>query len=306
MSISPIGVPLNTPTFHSLTVAPPLSADQRISNFWGLGPLWWKQIIDGESHEWGPYVFDENLNGAGQEPAFLKTIQEACEYACANFDQPLTPLFYKQLHIKACAGFQGGETFNFELRADQAGRFRATDFFPKVGARFDYRRFFESTPTNKIADKLSPKLLELNKLTYKRISNNHYPISLINSFMYKGSSFPYAVMQYTAQFKVPLDTSIKEMFDSFNQKMEGALTNEEKLHHIAAIYQDLEWIHPFPDGQGRVDIVLLNWLLCKYGFNPAILVDPYMSSVSTLGNWIQTLKDGMESWRQERERVYFC
>ena len=45
----------------------------------------------------------------------------------------------------------------------------------------------------------------------------------------------------------------------------------KKLKILLKLIQDLEWTHPFPDGQGRTDLVLLSKLLCDQGFHPSIL-----------------------------------
>ncbi|QLH37514.1 MAG: Fic family protein [Parachlamydiaceae bacterium] len=59
---------------------------------------------------------------------------------------------------------------------------------------------------------------------------------------------------------------------------------------MADFYQKLEWIHPFMDGQGRTDLVLLSKLLCDEGFNPPILMQPYISSWEPLETWKDYLK----------------
>jgi hypothetical protein len=81
--------------------------------------------------------------------------------------------------------------------------------------------------------------------------------------------------------------------------MQRASTREEKLRLIANLFQMLEWLHPFIDGQGRTDLILLAKELCRHGFNPAILDEPFFSTVSTLDDWVAYLERGMEKWRQQ-------
>ena len=71
---------------------------------------------------------------------------------------------------------------------------------------------------------------------------------------------------------------------------------KEKLLAIADLFQKLEFLHPFQDGQGRTDVILLSKLLCEYGFNPAILYDPYVSSYVSLEDWYKYLELGMQEW----------
>lgn len=106
-------------------------------------------------------------------------------------------------------------------------------------------------------------------------------------------------------------------FDKYNQKineLNGELKNarsddeiqkimNEKLKTIASFYQMLDWQHPFIDGQGRTDLVLLSKLLTEEGFNPAILDDPYFSSYSSLEDWTLYLIQGMQRWQEEKTKV---
>lgn len=94
----------------------------------------------------------------------------------------------------------------------------------------------------------------------------------------------------------------KNMAD-LNQKLEHPCNQDtatfykiQKLQIIAEFYQVLEWLHPFPDGQGRTDLVLLSKLLTEEGFTPAILDNPYYSSTATPEEWLAYLKNGMERW----------
>jgi hypothetical protein len=66
----------------------------------------------------------------------------------------------------------------------------------------------------------------------------------------------------------------------------------------------LDWLHPFQDGQGRTDLVLLSKLLVAEGFTPAILDDPYMSTISLLTDWASYLKRGMKRWEEESFKKY--
>ncbi len=112
---------------------------------------------------------------------------------------------------------------------------------------------------------------------------------------------------------------ISKLFDAFNrtlsevnEELNNASSNEQekidslverKLVLIANLYQNLEWVHPYPDGQGRTDLLLLGKLLSENGFTPAILHDPYMSSFSSREDWLAYLKKGMQKWDEERNRV---
>jgi hypothetical protein len=112
---------------------------------------------------------------------------------------------------------------------------------------------------------------------------------------------------------------IPQLFDAFNRavsEINQELINtspserekidslvERKLVLIDNLYQNLEWLHPYPDGQGRTDLLLLAKLLCENGFTPAILHEPYMSSFSSRQEWLAYLKEGMQKWEEERKKT---
>lgn len=81
--------------------------------------------------------------------------------------------------------------------------------------------------------------------------------------------------------------------------MDKAVTEEEKIVCIAKLFQLLEWLHPFPDGQGRTDLILLSKILCDHGLNPPILKNPYFSTCCLLEDWIEYLKNGIDQWKKE-------
>lgn len=105
---------------------------------------------------------------------------------------------------------------------------------------------------------------------------------------------------------------IKKFINDYNKKIQNLNPeiglrspeeNELALTHIAELFQNLEWLHPFFDGQGRTDLVLLAKLLTENGFNPCILYSPYFSTFEPLDDWIAYLKEGIENWKIEFNKV---
>jgi hypothetical protein len=86
---------------------------------------------------------------------------------------------------------------------------------------------------------------------------------------------------------------------SLNEQSRKESLIHKKLVLIADLFQKLELMHPFPDGQGRTDLLLLSKLLAENGFTPAILDEPYMSSFSSLEDWVDYLIEGMQKWQKE-------
>ena len=112
---------------------------------------------------------------------------------------------------------------------------------------------------------------------------------------------------------------ISALFSKFNHKLEKiddqilsirsderekiSVLAHKKLVLIGRLYYALEWGHPFPDGQGRTDLLLLAKLLSENGFTPAFLDEPYMSSFSSVEDWIAYLEEGMQKWQNETLRT---
>lgn len=109
---------------------------------------------------------------------------------------------------------------------------------------------------------------------------------------------------------------VKALFDRYNHKKEDINIKlkkasgkeadqliEEKRDAIAELYQLLELLHPYKDGQGRTDLVLQAKLLSEEGLNPAILGQPYMSTWSPLSDWKDYLKQGVQSWKDQYQAM---
>jgi hypothetical protein len=124
-------------------------------------------------------------------------------------------------------------------------------------------------------------------------------------------------LRYLYQDPSALERITEKLFNRYNEKIkiinqqipqassEGEFLSlaDRKLEAIAELYQLLEWLHPFYDGQGRTDLVLLSKLLVDEGFSPAILDDPYMSSFSLPTVWVDYLKEGMARWAKEAAQL---
>ena len=96
-----------------------------------------------------------------------------------------------------------------------------------------------------------------------------------------------------------LEKVVDRLFKRFKQNISAAISKAERRQCIADLYQMLEWAHPFPDGQGRTDLIMLKTLLVAYGLTPAILDEPYMSTFCSLNDWDAYLAGGMEKWKVE-------
>ena len=77
---------------------------------------------------------------------------------------------------------------------------------------------------------------------------------------------------------------------------------EKGLHLAATLYAELEWLHPWIDGQGRADLILLSTLLTREGLHPVILNEPYFSTTNTVESWLDYLKEGLKVYDQSCRR----
>ncbi|MBA2368188.1 MAG: Fic family protein [Candidatus Protochlamydia sp.] len=117
---------------------------------------------------------------------------------------------------------------------------------------------------------------------------------------------------YNYQNPIEIEEAIHKLINDYNEKLQklpfnsferNAEENELALNYIAELFQNLEWLHPFFDGQGRTDLILLAKLLTENGFNPSILYDPFYSTFEPLEKWISYLRDGIEAWKREKENI---
>lgn len=112
------------------------------------------------------------------------------------------------------------------------------------------------------------------------------------------------------EFNANLEALQKECYDKI-QALDNSSnkTNElikikaeyqkEAIPLIARLYAELEWAHPWIDGQGRTDLILLNGLLCREGLHPCILNEPYFSSFNTVEDWTEYLEKGLKEFEEQ-------
>lgn len=119
------------------------------------------------------------------------------------------------------------------------------------------------------------------------------------------------------------ENTAKKCFDLFNeslcelqrdifQRIPHTISKESLLTRIALkkeyqnrvvpligqLFQELDWLHPYFDGQGRTDLISLQGSLSKEGVHPALLQQPYFSSSSALDEWIDYLQSSLKGFEQ--------
>lgn len=325
-------------TYFSPGNVPPIfklpTKEEAKNVFFGLGEEYWKQMIDGKFHKYGKEVFDKGLHNPNKkEPGFLSSLQSGCQFAADHLTEDLSVDFYKSLHKTLCAHFEG-EKNNVLTDNTGIGKFRDND---GVGTYFTLLLFDFINADDISADKkleFERALTQGDHLTIAKLSEEVW-----DKCKEKCKKINASIMTFSNQFQIPTmawisawpDAGIKieyrctssqdherivqYLFDDYkkkicelNSKLNGAFLESEinhlmsaKVGVIADLFQKLEWLHPFRDGQGRTDLVLQAKLLSEEGLNPAILEDPYFSTCSLHEEWKEYLIQGMQQWKKEKE-----
>ncbi len=373
-----------------------ISRDNYLGNlretFDGLGPYFWKQVIDGRFHRYGKMVFDEGLHDGETEKGFFESLEKAHAFVQEHLGKPLSTTFYKDLHKIACAHFKGKEN-NTLMNAEKTGYFRGPDSPKNLCARVtlesilslkekqinkklstamedlfaeNFKGIRPSLRIQALVDLASPRkdrhsCIDILDLIVKENFSRNYPVNLekynkfinelkyeftdkyknrlidnfkkINNYIIKlfsgKSDSKYSDVTalmlldycptafYNCRCIEKHEKIVKDLFEKYcqsikeiNRKIGEATLSEEieelkkkKISVIARLFQALEWLHPFEDGQGRTDLLLLAKLLTEEGWNPPILEDPYISTWSLPEEWEKVLLDGIRRWQSEREKI---
>ncbi len=256
--------------------------------YWGLGEEnKWMECIDGVCHKHGKNVFDEGLHGFKNEPGFIGSMEKAFTFVQDFLSSPIDADWYLKLHKVTCAHFDGHKT-NTLMGQEKVGVFRnALDCVQWNPNRSNYPVSNEAIAEFQALDQEIKKefgeFYGLGKLEH--LANPERPIK-----------FCYEIMGSKKVRRI-FDKFVKE----FYQEIAKSTTADEKLWAIAGLHQRLEWLHPVKDGTSRTNIATMNKLLTQYGFHPAILEYPHVSSCFSKAAWKRYLEDGLLKWEQWRE-----
>ena len=245
-----------------------------------LGSYQWKEVIDGEYHRFGKYVFDEGLHGHEVEPGYLKSIEQARDFIEQTLGQPITSEFYLALHKIACGHFNGAGTGTW-IGQNKIGVFR------QITDNISWRN-------SEISPEAEAEFVKLDLGTVTRSSAG-------------------ATVRYKIRSAAEVETLFKAYVRELEEAIEAAqhlfsdlpadIAREKKRDHIllaiARFTQLHDWLHPVADGTGRLEMLLTGKLLVENGFHPVLLQDPYVSGRKELAIWKDTLNQGLIRWRRE-------
>lgn len=149
---------------------------------------------------------------------------------------------------------------------------------------------------NELHDKIQKINSEIEQIN-RSLGGGAIPFAVLKleneDAIYLPGQIPHLHIKYSCEYPEDL---VKAAIDRFNEEI-GVDSKKAKLLAIAKLFQTLEWLHCYCDGQGRTDLILLTKNLCRYGFTPAIIDPLFASSTLPLEEWVICLKNGMERWR---------
>ena len=98
--------------------------------------------------------------------------------------------------------------------------------------------------------------------------------------------------------------NLDEDLDYINSLIEiSEVIRRMRLYRIAQFLKEVEFLHPYEDGNTRTNFVVLNKILVENGFTPVIVSDinfPFTKNLSTMTNW---LEQGIERWQKVAKAV---
>ncbi len=305
--------------------------------FWGLGLNYWKQIIDQDCHKYGKDVFDTGLHAGDIEPGFLEGIKKASMVAAKYLGQITTVEIYQEIHKAACEHLLRNQDLGslhkrtisadfdllhydnylgFWLSATRPGRYVknfAQDGFKNVNPLIAQAALNKNL-IGKIKAEIPAKMAEWEQQVKDLEAEvaalaQELGLASFMTFEWEDKHKDNIIIYYYPLSKEKTEKAVVYLFDRFNQKAaqiqeELKQTGEKGPYEtsirqaIAELFQHLEWFHPYLDGQGRTDLILLAKLLTDYGLHPAILIRPYDSSVYPFAKWDKLLIQGLKLWEQ--------
>jgi hypothetical protein len=251
--------------------------------FDGLEDEIWRQHIDLRRQHFGSAVFDLGLHGKPPDPGYLESMGGAHKYLARLMGKRMTVEAYEKLQRKANKHAPPGKFGTWSRFTDKVevdithagpGFIDAMDRFGAASTQEECVKILtdEGIP---LTDTLEAIRLKANELAYQFAFN------------------------YPGKGEAASKARLQRLFDDFYDKVDKA-TPDERLGVIAAFHKQLEYMHPFNDGNTRTNLALLNKILVEYGFVPVILDNQNLSYAQTVSDWEDHLWKGMRRWQATR------
>lgn len=266
-----------------------MSRDALVKLYWGLGrESKWMESIDGRYHHLGKDTFDRGLHAGTVEPGFIGSMERAFNFVEQAINRKIDANWYLNLHKHTCAHFNGDPSA-FLMGQEKVGVFRGSDD-PICCTLADYYG-------------VSPEAKAEFEALNREIETEFGPGYGLGEMTYTHSFSQSTRLNYKVMSRNQVLRIFNKFLTTFYREIESATTSDAKLTTIAKLHQRLEWLHPVKDGTARTSTALMNKLLTDYGFHPAILDYPHVSSSYTLRKWKEYLQVGLVKWESVRLRV---
>lgn len=233
--------------------------------YWALKDEKWREAIDWDYQKFGKRVFDEGLHGRYVEPGFLAGVENACAVVSDHLGQPTTAELYLKVHRIACSHFIPSSRSGIIVGPGEIGKFMRPN------------RILVYSPDRYVPDEV-----------ITQFQDEEY-----GNFDSSSSRFIYQMMRPET-----IEKKFNQILKRFYDELSPASNDDAKLHAIARFTKHEQWLHPVPDGCGRVGLLFLNKHLTENGFHPVILDYPFNSSIMTHDGWVNNIKKGLKTWEE--------
>jgi prophage maintenance system killer protein len=203
----------------------------------------------------------------GRQPGCIEAYFKGLNYLMQNIDKPLTLELIKQTHY---------HMMNFQGRVQSLvplGECRQTFMLFNI---FDWRKTKEGE--KELRDYIARYADDPQKPTYDKNSIYSAPFQNGNS---DGN----------------IEKSINKAVADYNRDIENLSENpsiKDRVRIIVKLIVELERLHPFADGNGRVFVNgLLNWLLIKNGLPPAVFEEPNIFDAYSIEQLVEATFEAM-------------
>ncbi len=148
---------------------------------------------------------------------------------------------------------------------------------------------FDELPADEYISISSNNKMTHNKIIVTQENIKNITIDLFETTVFMESNLDLEQKSY--------DAVVQWYLDCFHNDMkESETSGYEQLKAIVKLVQDCEQLHPFKDGNGRTFcMLLLNYLLLRYGFPPTILYQPLAIHGYSLDEAVLLVYNGMVS-----------
>jgi UDP-N-acetylmuramoyl-tripeptide--D-alanyl-D-alanine ligase len=268
----------------------------------------WRFFVDGRLHKkyngWVGYEAGEKgsiqalLNGfsfmldnfdlsTGLKGTYLRELHKVCMLNVGTSNLKSSPGDIRYLN-SGIPFFAKSTTYEhllevFEMRTDDGTALFNHQKYAKTANELDVKEIYAF-------------MLKQGKINYR----NWYPnLDNIQQNALEGKDSLHAFYEAKHTVQILIISKMEDIIERYNQNIQQAKTEDEKLAVIALVPREMELLHPFPDGNSRTfSCITLTHLLLYHGLKPALLENPNLDNEVSLSQWIVEIKKGMDRTKE--------